>query len=106
MLASSILAVFIAFAIATDVSYPTILLQFAQTTVSKLMILTIILYLFARKKFIPGALMTVFAIQLFNEATRQYFIPNEKRKFNLMSSFNEIHQTLEEEIVHQMKRSI
>ena len=57
MLASSILAVFIAFAIATDVSYPTILLQFAQTTVSKLTILTIILYLFARKKFILGALI-------------------------------------------------
>ena len=102
-ISATILAVLMIGFITMNVSYPPILLHMAQTVVGKLMMIALIIYLFTRKYFIIGILMTLFAIQLFSEATKQYYIPNEKRKLDSMISFNEnASTTLEEEIIQNL----
>tara|TARA_B110000305_G_scaffold93082_1_gene104935 strand:+ start:2981 stop:3376 length:396 start_codon:yes stop_codon:yes gene_type:complete len=98
-----VLSTLFAIFVVMDYKLPSRFSEFISSIWGKMFLLAIVVYLARNCNPILAILSIIVAFKIVNQIVTYKYTPSESKKNNILSSFNVIHKSLEEEIVSKMK---
>lgn len=98
-----ILSVLFVIFVVMDYKLPSNVSEFSTSFIGKIVLFTLVIYLFRNCNPILAILSVLVAFKFINQGVISKFSLTENKKNSAMHSFNAVFKTLEEEIVSKMK---